>query len=247
MMVEFIAGGDDVKCPKCKTQYDVDWHTEYGDPLVGEHTGECPNLQCGAFVSFECHIKYSQVEDQGTTVSTDNKRLEPGDIVRVDINGAQITISQRARILARPYAVGDSWIFEDMASGQITYISEGCTIVLIEKKGNIMSELTDLLAVMSDVYFRVGEAMLYAEDLSSRKLLTEKQQTLIIQMDKTRKLAETELIAEAKDLINKISDINIKLVEKINNMQQGIDIINNIASFLDYVQKVIEFAAKCAP
>ncbi len=35
-------GGDDLLCPHCKAKISVEWETEYGDPLVGEHSSECP-------------------------------------------------------------------------------------------------------------------------------------------------------------------------------------------------------------
>lgn len=51
-------GGDDITCPCCKTKWDVDWDTEYGDPCVGEHFGNCP--ECGTRIEFGCYIQYTQ-------------------------------------------------------------------------------------------------------------------------------------------------------------------------------------------
>lgn len=58
----------------------------------------------------------------------DRNRIEIGDIVSVNIHGAQITISHRAKVMYKPFSTGDSWIFEDMDNGDIHYISEGCTV-----------------------------------------------------------------------------------------------------------------------
>ena len=35
----------DLQCPWCQTAYSVNWQTEYGDVIFGQHDVECPN--CG--------------------------------------------------------------------------------------------------------------------------------------------------------------------------------------------------------
>lgn len=38
-----LGGGTDFKCPSCKEDLTVyEWHTEYGDPCVGENDVWCP-------------------------------------------------------------------------------------------------------------------------------------------------------------------------------------------------------------
>jgi len=54
--------------------------------------------------------------------------LKIGDTVRVDFNGAQMTLAYRAEILAIPAATGDSWVFRNLDSDELHYVSEGCTI-----------------------------------------------------------------------------------------------------------------------
>jgi len=54
--------------------------------------------------------------------------IDIGDLVSVDFYGAQETLCHEAVVIASPRATGDSWIFRDTASGQIHYVSEGCTI-----------------------------------------------------------------------------------------------------------------------
>jgi len=61
----FYTGGDDVSCPKCGRKYDVEWNTEYGDPLVGEHKGKCPN--CGAEIEFGVYHEYTQLNAEHDT------------------------------------------------------------------------------------------------------------------------------------------------------------------------------------
>ncbi len=56
-----------------------------------------------------------------------NKLIE-GDIVKVDCNNAQITISFKAEILHIPVATGDSWRFKDIKTNNLIYCSEGITI-----------------------------------------------------------------------------------------------------------------------
>ena len=63
------------------------------------------------------------------------EKIEIGDIVQVDFNCSQHTLCHRATVLYVPCAVGDSWIFKDNDTGDICYVSEGCTLVLIEKGG----------------------------------------------------------------------------------------------------------------
>lgn len=61
-------------------------------------------------------------------------QIKIGDIVHVDFNNAQFTLCSQAEVLALPFATGDSWVFKDMTSGDIHYVSEGCTITKATKK-----------------------------------------------------------------------------------------------------------------
>jgi hypothetical protein len=58
----------------------------------------------------------------------DKSRIQEGDIVSVNFNNAQATLCVRARVDYTPCATGDSWIFTDMDTNEIHYVSEGCTI-----------------------------------------------------------------------------------------------------------------------
>lgn len=51
-----------------------------------------------------------------------------GDVVQVNINCAQITISRAATVVACPRFAGDTWIFRDEETGYVHYVSEGCTV-----------------------------------------------------------------------------------------------------------------------
>lgn len=55
-------------------------------------------------------------------------KINVGDTVRVDFNGAQTTLCHRAMVVYMPCATGDSWIFKDLDTGAIHYVSEGCTV-----------------------------------------------------------------------------------------------------------------------
>ena len=59
-------------------------------------------------------------------------RIEIGNIVRVDFNNAQFTLSSKAIVEYKPCATGDSWIFKDVDTDNIYYVSEGCTLTLLE-------------------------------------------------------------------------------------------------------------------
>ena len=54
--------------------------------------------------------------------------IEVGDKVRVDFNNSQFTLCHEAVVRAKPQATGDSWQFYSEKSGQLYYVSEGCTI-----------------------------------------------------------------------------------------------------------------------
>ena len=59
--------------------------------------------------------------------------IEKGDRVRIDFNNSQMTLTSSARVLHTPCATGDSWIFQNTKNKTIYYVSEGCTITLLEK------------------------------------------------------------------------------------------------------------------
>ena len=61
-------------------------------------------------------------------------QINKGDIVCVNFNNSQYTLCIRAEVLYTPCATGDSWRFRDLESDTIHYVSEGCTITLLEKK-----------------------------------------------------------------------------------------------------------------
>jgi len=54
--------------------------------------------------------------------------IKEGDIVSVNFHGSQFTLCTRGEVLYIPIATGDSWKIRDLATGNIHYISEGCTI-----------------------------------------------------------------------------------------------------------------------
>ena len=53
-------GGGDVKCPHCQNDFNVEWDTEYGDALLGEHDDAiCPNCNkqftLGVYYTYYSH------------------------------------------------------------------------------------------------------------------------------------------------------------------------------------------------
>jgi len=60
--------------------------------------------------------------------------IEVGDIVSVNFNNSQYTLMSWGEVLYIPASTGDSWRFRDMSDQKIHYVSEGCTISLIEKR-----------------------------------------------------------------------------------------------------------------
>lgn len=60
-------------------------------------------------------------------------RVENGDIVRVNMNQAQITLLSRARVCYTPCSDADYWHFEDLNTGEVVNTNERITITLLEK------------------------------------------------------------------------------------------------------------------
>ncbi len=67
-------------------------------------------------------------------------KIEIGDIVSVNFNGAQFTLCHRAKVFNIPHMTGDSWIVKDLDDDKIHYISELCTITLLIKQGETDDE-----------------------------------------------------------------------------------------------------------
>jgi len=60
--------------------------------------------------------------------------IKRGDTVEVTFHNAQITLCHRAVVHYAPCATGDSWIFIDIDTGLVHYVSEGCTITKLSKE-----------------------------------------------------------------------------------------------------------------
>jgi len=58
-------------------------------------------------------------------------KIEKGDVVRVCFNNIGYTLSNRAKVLHIPIAMGDSWVFED-EYGNVHHVSEGMTVTRIK-------------------------------------------------------------------------------------------------------------------
>lgn len=61
--------------------------------------------------------------------------ITENDIVSVNFHVSRWTICHRAKVLHVPCAIGDSWHFEDLDTGDIHYVSEGCTITKRRSNG----------------------------------------------------------------------------------------------------------------
>jgi hypothetical protein len=55
-------------------------------------------------------------------------KIIEGDIVLVNFHNIGWTLSGRAKVLNVPRATGESWHIKDLETGDIHYISEGCTV-----------------------------------------------------------------------------------------------------------------------
>lgn len=61
-------------------------------------------------------------------------KLEKGDIVSVSFNNARFTLCHEAELIYRPCATGDSWIFRELITDTLHYVSEGCTVTLVRPR-----------------------------------------------------------------------------------------------------------------
>jgi len=61
------------------------------------------------------------------------ERIKKGDFVSVNFNNVMFTLTKRAKVLYVPCQPGDSWIFEDSHTGDIHYVSEGCTVTITQE------------------------------------------------------------------------------------------------------------------
>ena len=60
-------------------------------------------------------------------------QIQEGDIVKVKYYSQMWTLTDNGKVLNVPVSTDDSWIIEDMDTGDIHYISEGCTITKPER------------------------------------------------------------------------------------------------------------------
>jgi hypothetical protein len=66
--------------------------------------------------------------------SADPDKIEVGDTVSVNCSAAQLSITRAAKVLRIPQGPGDSWGFRDLRTGDLLYVSEGCTVRLFSKR-----------------------------------------------------------------------------------------------------------------
>lgn len=59
--------------------------------------------------------------------------IKEKDTVSVNINCALMTLSPRALVLHIPRGTGDFWIFSCLNTGELIYVSEGCTVTKLNK------------------------------------------------------------------------------------------------------------------
>jgi hypothetical protein len=106
-----------------------------------------------------------------------------------------------------------------------------------------MSEVTNLLKQLSNLCAVLFDAKLIAEhnDSALAIQLDEKITQLYDQMDQLSFKADSEFIDKADYLADKVHAINGALYVMVNDMKNGIDVLNNIASCLNYLQTVCEF------
>ena len=57
MLFRLDYNGEGITCPHCKTKFGVEWDTEYGNPIIGEHEVDC--LKCGKQFNFSVYNEYN--------------------------------------------------------------------------------------------------------------------------------------------------------------------------------------------
>lgn len=71
-------------------------------------------------------------EEPTRRAETESGGIKVGDIVRVDFNASQCTLTKRAKVLSSPCVTGGGWVFKDTEIDTVYYVSEGCTITILE-------------------------------------------------------------------------------------------------------------------
>ena len=61
-------------------------------------------------------------------------KLELTDVVSVNFHRSKFTLCRKAILIKFPTTAGDNWIFKDVDTNQIHYISEGCTVTSIKEE-----------------------------------------------------------------------------------------------------------------
>jgi hypothetical protein len=113
-----------------------------------------------------------------------------------------------------------------------------------------MNENARLMDALSKTVVNLFVAKAVADEQGNQELsdaLDKKLTDMFQQIDVLKNRANEELSQQASELINNIESINYLMEFQIHNMKVKINVINSVATLLDFVQKCIEFAAKCAP
>jgi len=60
--------------------------------------------------------------------------IGPNDVVIVSFQNSQSVLCHKATVIHQPENPGESWIFKDLETGIIHYVSEGCTVTKRKKR-----------------------------------------------------------------------------------------------------------------
>ncbi len=83
--------------------------------------------------------------------------IKVGDIVSVSFYGPMITLCRQARVDHVPVTTGDAWIFTDVNTESVHYVSEGCTVT--KEHANLINDpkhLDECYRQIAENEFRFG-------------------------------------------------------------------------------------------
>ena len=131
--------------------------------------------------------------------------IEPGDVVSVSFHNTKFTLCSRAVVQHVPTATGDSWIFRDLETNQLHYVSERCTVTLIEKeiinKISISQFIQDYSGKMTKA---MNEALISIRDNEHVKFIEDIEYNQFVRQQNIGKMAWERFVELREEAINKL-------------------------------------------
>ena len=113
-----------------------------------------------------------------------------------------------------------------------------------------MENRTKVLSDLSAFYSKLYGAKLAAQQEGLNEqvmIITNRMADLSAIINNARVILSREWREDALKLHVQLNAINARIDESLSDIDEHVDVINHIASILDFIEEVIELAAKIAP